>query len=87
MNSHDVGRDRGDIPDVLASISVPTLVLGIDSDRCFPLSQQRLLAEHIPTTVTEGGLALLESPYGHDGFLIESETVSNHLAHLLSQVD
>ncbi len=87
MNSHDVGRDRGDIPDVLASISVPTLVLGIDSDRCFPLSQQRLLAERIPTTVTEGGLALLESPYGHDGFLIESETVSNHLAHLLSHVD
>jgi homoserine O-acetyltransferase len=83
LNSHDVGRDRGDIPDVLGSITVPTLVLGVDSDRCFPIEQQRYLADHIPTTVTDGGLALLASPYGHDGFLIESTLVGHHIAKLL----
>ena len=86
LNSHDVGRDRGDITDVLGSITVPTLVLGIDSDRCFPIEQQRYLAEHIPTTVTDGGLALLASPYGHDGFLIESAIVGHHIAELLSAI-
>ena len=86
LNSHDVGRDRGDIPDVLASITVPTLVLGIDSDRCFPIEQQRFLADHIPTTITDGGLALLASPYGHDGFLIESAIVGHHIGELLSKI-
>lgn len=86
LNSHDVGRGRGPIEDVLASIDVPTLVLGIDSDRCFPLDQQRYLADHIPTTISEGGLALLDSPYGHDGFLIEFDTVGAHLGQLLREV-
>lgn len=86
LNSHDVGRDRGDIPDVLGSITVPTLVLGIDSDRCFPIDQQRYLADHIDTTITDGGLALLASPYGHDGFLIESAIVGHHIGELLSTV-
>jgi homoserine O-acetyltransferase len=86
LNSHDVGRDRGDLADVLGSITVPTLVLGIDSDRCFPIDQQQFLADHIPTTITEGGLALLASPYGHDGFLIESDTVGHHISHLLEHV-
>jgi len=86
MNSHDVGRNRGDIPDVLASISAPTLVLGIDSDRCFPIDQQRYLADHIPTTISDGGLAVLQSPYGHDGFLIESAIVGHHIGELLARV-
>lgn len=86
MNSHDVGRDRGDLVDVLGSITVPTLVLGINSDRCFPIEQQQFLADHIPTTITDGGLALLASPYGHDGFLIESATVGHHIRHLLGHV-
>jgi homoserine O-acetyltransferase len=86
LSSHDVGRDRGRVEDVLGSITVPTLVLGIDSDRCFPLDQQLFLSDHIPTTITDGRVAVLSSPYGHDGFLIESEAVGNHLSHLLSHV-
>jgi homoserine O-acetyltransferase len=61
-------------------------VLGIDSDRCFPIEQQRYLAEHIPTTITDGGVALLASPYGHDGFLIESAIVGHHISELLSSL-
>jgi homoserine O-acetyltransferase/O-succinyltransferase len=86
MNSHDVGRGRGEVREVLASIEVPTLVLGIDSDRCFPIDQQRFLADHIPTPITDGGLTVLNSPYGHDGFLIESDVVGAHLSDLLQRV-
>lgn len=86
LNSHDIGRDRGGPEEVLASISVPTLVLGIASDRCFPIDQQRFLADHIRTTISEGGLAVLDSPYGHDGFLIESDAVGRELAALLDTV-
>lgn len=84
MNSHDVGRGRGDVNEVLAQITMPTLVLGIDSDRLFPIAQSHALAGHIPGTL--GGLgdaAILTTPYGHDGFLIEADAVGAELVRLL----
>jgi len=83
MNSHDVTRDRASLAEVLGSVSTPTLVLGIDSDRLFPLSQQRELAHHIPGSITGPEPIVVSSPYGHDGFLIESERVGDALKHLL----
>ena len=84
MNSHDVTRDRGTLPEVLGAITHPTLVLGLDSDRLFPPEQQRELALHIPGSVTGQDPEVLETPYGHDGFLIESEPVGRALAALLA---
>ena len=84
MNSHDIGRDRGGYIDVLKSIRVPLLVIGIDSDRLFPLSGQREIAEYVPTSVSGQEPVILETPYGHDGFLIESEAVGAELAKLLA---
>lgn len=84
MNSHDVTRDRGSLEDVLGAISTPTLVLGISTDRLFPIEQQHQLAEHLPNAL-EGHTALaLDSPYGHDGFLIEAEPVGEAIARLLA---
>jgi homoserine O-acetyltransferase len=84
MNSHDVTRDRGDLATVLGALTLPTLVLGVDSDRLFPLSQQEDLARHIPGCLTGTVPEVLETPYGHDGFLIESERVGASLATLLA---
>jgi homoserine O-acetyltransferase len=83
MNSHDVTRDRGPLGDVLAGITQPTLVLGLDSDRLFPPEQQRELAAHIPGSLTGSDPLVLTTPYGHDGFLIESEGVGQALRDLL----
>jgi homoserine O-acetyltransferase len=84
MNSHDVTRDRGDLATVLGALTLPTLVLGVDSDRLFPLSQQEDLARHIPGCLTGTVPEVLETPYGHDGFLIESERVGASIAALLA---
>ena len=84
MNSHDVTRDRGDIASVLGSLRLPSLVLGVDSDRLFPLGQQEELARHIPGCLSGDVPEVLETPYGHDGFLIESERVGASLANLLA---
>lgn len=86
MNSHDVTRGRGTLDEVLGSLTHTTLVVGIDSDRCFPLEQQEQLASLLPHTL--GGshhVALLSTPYGHDGFLIESDAVSEMLRALLEE--
>jgi homoserine O-acetyltransferase len=71
MDSHDVARDRGEYPAVLARIEQPALVIGIDSDLLYPLDEQRELAEHMP----HAELAILVAPHGHDSFLIEVERI------------
>ena len=49
MNSHDVGRDRGGVEDALARVTATALVLGIDSDRLFPIDGQHRIARGIRT--------------------------------------
>ncbi|MFJ2828168.1 hypothetical protein ACIPC1_11265 [Streptomyces sp. NPDC087263] len=71
MNTHDVGR--GETSAALRRVTARTLVAGVDCDRRYPLSQQAELAAGIPTA---DSLRVIESPYGHDGFLIEVEQVA-----------
>lgn len=72
MDSHNIGRKRGDIKQVLARIKARTLIIGIQSDVLFPIGEQQLLMEHIPNAQLE----IIDSPYGHDGFLVEVERIS-----------
>jgi homoserine O-acetyltransferase len=83
MNSHDVGRDRGGVESALARVTARTLVLGIDSDRLFPVPDQRAIARLVPNGIDGGEAAVIASEYGHDGFLIEDDAVGGHLRRLL----
>ena len=83
MNSHDIGRDRGGVAKALAAVTARALVLGIDSDRLFPLEHQRLIATLLPGTIDNGNVVVVSSPFGHDGFLIEDAAVGPHLDRLL----
>ena len=84
MNSHDVGRDRGGIEDALRAVTATTLVLGIDKDRLFPLEGQHRIARSIPNTLDGDEAVVLTSDFGHDGFLIETDVVGDHLRRLLA---
>jgi len=75
MDSQNVGRNRGGIVNALKSIKARTLVVGIDSDILFPLSEQKFLTENIPNARLE----VMTSLYGHDGFLVEFEQLSSHI--------
>jgi homoserine O-acetyltransferase len=81
MNSHDVGRGRGGVAAGLGRVRARTLVAGISSDRLYPVAQQEELAAGIPGS---GPMRLVESPYGHDGFLIEAAAVGDMLTELLA---
>ena len=76
MNSHDVGRGRGGVAAALAGITIPVSVVGLDTDRLFPL---RLQEEIVELTPTAHPLEVIYSPFGHDGFLIEVETMGDLL--------
>ena len=85
MNTHDVGRGRGGVAAALSTITAPVIVAGVDSDRLYPLDLQRELADWIPTTV--GGLRVVHSDFGHDGFLIESDAVGALVRETLAVAD
>ncbi|MCW2653242.1 MAG: homoserine O-acetyltransferase [Mycobacterium sp.] len=74
LSSHDVGRNRGGVPAALCSCPVPVVVGGITSDRLYPLRLQEELADLLPGCT---GLNVVDSVYGHDGFLLETEAVGD----------
>ncbi|MGY1583102.1 homoserine O-acetyltransferase MetX [Streptomyces sp. MN13] len=80
MNSHDIGRGRGGVRAALRRVTARTLVAGVGSDRLYPLYQQAELAAGITTA---DDLRVIESPYGHDGFLIEVQQVATLVRELL----
>lgn len=80
MNAHDVGRGRGGLRGALGRVTARTLVAGVDSDRLYPPAQQAELAALIPSA---DRLRVIESPYGHDGFLIETGQVGALVRELL----
>ncbi len=71
MHTHDLARGRGEYADVLASIRQPALVVSVSSDALYPPAEQRFLADHLPHARYE----ILDCPHGHDGFLIETESL------------
>jgi homoserine O-acetyltransferase len=81
MNSHDVGRDRGGVAAALATIKVPVHVVSIDTDRLFPPRLQQEIAELAADVAT---LHTISSPFGHDGFLIEVESVGQVIRNALN---
>ena len=81
MDSHNVGRNRPGIAEALRKIKARTLVVGIDSDILFPIQEQKFLVDNIP----DARLEIMSSLYGHDGFLVEFEQLSNHIKKFFDQ--
>ena len=69
------------IDTALRSCKVPVVVGGITSDRLYPLRLQEELAALLPGST---GLRVVESIYGHDGFLLETEAVGELIRETLA---
>ena len=83
MNSHDLGRGRGGVDAALDEIRMPALVLGITSDRLFPLEGQRRIASRLGGNVNGCTPVVIESEFGHDSFLIDTDLIGNEVHRLL----
>ena len=81
MNSHDIGRGRGGVAAALAGIQIPVVAVAIDTDRLFPVRLQAEIAELVPLAAP---LVTISSPFGHDGFLVEVESVGNVIREALA---
>ena len=79
MDSHNVGRGRVSLIAALGSVKTKTLVIGVSSDHLFPTVEQKFLSIYIPNA----DYVEIASDYGHDGFLIETEQLSNIMSDFL----
>eukprot|EP00002_Diphylleia_rotans_P037866 TRINITY_DN8513_c0_g2_i2.p1 TRINITY_DN8513_c0_g2~~TRINITY_DN8513_c0_g2_i2.p1 ORF type:complete len:510 (+),score=79.79 TRINITY_DN8513_c0_g2_i2:213-1742(+) len=71
-DTHDVGRGRGGARHALASVTQPVLVVAINSDVLNPLEELQEFASLLP----RGTLGIVQSVFGHDGFLLEVTQVT-----------
>ena len=72
VDSHNIARGRGSIAEALARIEARALVVAISSDILFPPEAHTPLREHIRDVEYH----LIESEFGHDGFLVEHEKLN-----------
>jgi homoserine O-acetyltransferase len=84
MSSHDVGRGRGGIAAALSRVTANALILGIDSDRLFPVPDQEQIAALVPSNIEGTDPTVISSQFGHDGFLIEDRLVGAQIERLLA---
>lgn len=75
MDTHDVGRGRGGVAEALRSLQRPVLVLAIATDQLYPPAESETLAALLP----QAQMVRLDSPHGHDGFLIDAAQVNGAL--------
>jgi len=81
MDAHNIGRSRQSIELSLKEIKAKTLVIGIGNDVLFPVEEQRFLA----ATINGAAFKVIDSFYGHDGFLLEYEIMSKSISSFLKQ--
>lgn len=80
MDTHNVARGRESIEKALNKIKANTLVVSVTSDLLFPVDELKFVSEHIHNSYyTE-----IDSLFGHDGFLIETQKLENEFRKFLN---
>lgn len=73
MDLHDVARGRGSRRRALERVSGPVLVSSVRSDGLYPPVQQLALADEFESIGLPVEHIEIDSPHGHDAFLIETQ--------------
>jgi homoserine O-acetyltransferase len=87
MDLHDLGRDRGGMDNAVRRIKAPTLVFGVRSDILYPPYQQHDIAGALLANGVDVDYIEIDSPHGHDGFLIEVDQMHEPLHRFLVDVE
>lgn len=83
LDTHDLSRNRtNSVGEALTMIKQPVLVIGIQSDELFTFPEQVEIHRYIK----QSELKRIESPDGHDAFLLEFELINNYILDFLTRV-
>ncbi|WP_245907014.1 homoserine O-acetyltransferase family protein [Reichenbachiella versicolor] len=80
LDSHNVGRGRGGIEEAFKNLKSQVLQIAITTDLLFPIEEQRTFKDWIPNMRYEE----VDSFYGHDGFLTETEKLNSIIEDFIS---
>ncbi len=86
MDLHDVVRGRGSLAGAMGRITAPCLTIGISSDLLYPNYQQRHLDEILRSEGVSSRYVEIDSPHGHDAFLINVDQFADPIAEFLDEV-
>lgn len=86
MDLHDVGRGRGGALKAFENFSGPTMTASISSDFLYLPSQQVELASVLGASERSCTYHMIESIYGHDGFLVEHDKLAPLLLEFFEKV-
>ncbi|MEN9504843.1 MAG: homoserine O-acetyltransferase [Actinomycetota bacterium] len=86
MDLHDLGRGRGGLAAALSKVVVPSLTIGIGSDMLYPSYQQEEIHRLLIDAGGDADYREIDSPHGHDAFLIEIDQVSAHIGQFLARL-
>jgi len=88
MDLHDLARDRGSMESAVRRLAhLPALTLSISSDVLYPTAQQAAIRDAIRAAGGRCDHHVIQSPDGHDGFLLAARQVGSLLAAFLREVD
>lgn len=83
MDLHDVARGRGGLERAMSRVRANTLVMGISSDILYPTYQQRQIHSLIAGNGVACSYVEIDSPHGHDAFLINIDQVGEPIRNFL----
>ena len=75
LDTHNIQRGRENLSNALGLINARTLCIGFSTDLLIPVIEQQIIAEHIPHAT----YAEIETHFGHDAFLIETELIQKEI--------
>ncbi len=85
MDLHDIGRGRNGVDAALSRIVSPALIASVRSDVLYPPDQQRRIHDGLAAAGTPARWVDIDSPHGHDGFLIETTQLAPQIAAFLEE--
>lgn len=83
VDSQNIGRGRGSLSSVLASITAPVLAVGISTDLLFPVAEMPEWVNSLPDAQFE----IIDSEFGHDGFLVEADLLNALILQFLQKTE
>jgi homoserine O-acetyltransferase len=86
MDLHDVGRGRNGVEAALARVTAPVATMAISSDALYPPYQQERLRDVLASQGTCVDHTVIDSPQGHDGFLLEFDQVGAAVSKFLARL-
>lgn len=87
MDLHDLGRGRGGVASALGRVPVPVLTASITSDILYPPYQQAEIHAAVQAGGGRSEYHVIDSPQGHDGFLLESAALGPLISRTISDVE